>query len=288
MTAVRALSIQHAVLATLHSQAIPDPGSVAVAMAGFIESNEREVGLAGAIDRALRQFRPVLTGTAQRQEELRAVLIARLTSLAVHRPVEELLLRFSHYAQRELARAMKTNPAEEFLRSNLQSWLASQGCTHREAHHGSGQVDLMFRLPEADSEVIVEVKVPPTRSEYESGIAEAAEYGLAEGCEEVYFVFADHCRDLAHPRFQDEALLRIKRGSVAVVSIAIRVAAVPPSKVGRSPAREGKPGAAAGVVRRQSAPSPDIRGGRSVGSEGLRRSRYGSRALDGTDPRPRP
>jgi hypothetical protein len=174
-----------------------------------------------------------------RRADFRDSLVAAIEQRGLGRvesPVErfeDALERFAQFAESQLGRDFKEDRSESRVRGALQSWLAAQGVTLREAHEGSGQTDLWFSFRDDDTRFVVEVKVPSSAAEFEDGLTEAAQYALSSSQPDAFYVAVDHCPDLASPRFMPKATDCVDRDAVAVHLFRIRVADVSPSRVGR-------------------------------------------------------
>lgn len=229
----RRIAFQHRVKEILRDCAAFDADSFASRFSLQLDFElDREPSPTAAITRALAATKTTVFSTNRglsRDYFKHAMAKAILPSAPRSPSLDEAIVEFVGYAESQLARSLKRGSPEEILRSSLGSFLRAKGYpVVREAHEGAGQTDLLVT---SDGDII-EAKVPASNSEYQDGWTEAAQYAQSARREEAHYVFVDHCRDLSQPRWQEEQISHRVVDGIAIRSYRIRVAEVPPSKVG--------------------------------------------------------
>ncbi len=194
-----------------------------------------------AVDDALRRaLRSTATTTFRSRgitrQEFDDSLITGVTEQVLLKATSfrDLLMEFAEHAESKLARAMKRDKSEEFVRSNLLSHLFKYGPVDREAHEGAGQTDVIFSFHGRAPRYLCEVKVPHGQTEFADGLIEAAAYAKTMRVDHVYYLFVDHCPDLDAPRFQQAPVAEFKQDGIAITSVRILVSDVAPSATGRA------------------------------------------------------
>ena len=235
----RVTAIQHASKEVIHRAGAFDSDNFART---FSEAVATEVSLGNslshALDSALASTKTNLfRGGELNRKQFRVeveIELGESSSWSNTESVEYLMREFAIYAESQLARTLKRDRSEEFIRSQLQTHMQSHGTTFREAHEGSGQSDLIVILEALEGPEIIEIKVPNNETEFMDGLAEVAQYAEARGLDHAYLLAVDHCRDLNSPRYMGEPVEHREQDGVDVTCVRVRIAEVPPSKVGRA------------------------------------------------------
>lgn len=246
MTSEVELGLQHLVKELLHRAGVVDRDRFAQRLADSFAAYIQE-----GIDpdpALMRAFRSTPTQTFRsrsiRRQDFESELVGEMTERELGRvtvdgtghegsPTRSLLIDFAKFAESRLSRALKSNRSEEFLRSSLLAWLDTFGETDREPHEGAGQLDISFRARGWRTPETIEVKVPRSKTEFDDGLTEVAQYAQTMRNEEAFYVVADHCADLNAPGVMTDPVQVFVVNGIQVIAIRIRISAAAPSQVGK-------------------------------------------------------
>lgn len=228
------IQIQSAVKNSLNALRFKDvSGASERVTSGIVRRLERGEKLDSAIAGSLADCPHYLLPGEPGRGRLRAELERRLGPVT-SRPAEsvtQILQDITKFMESQAARDLKRYQAEDVARLAVQAALSLRGDTTRESHEGAGQTDIQFRAAGSDHSDVVEVKVPRSKTEFEDGITEAAQYAQSSHVDHAHYVVVEHVSDLNSPGYLSGPLEKRDHDGVTIWCHRVRIAASSPSKV---------------------------------------------------------
>jgi hypothetical protein len=157
-------------------------------------------------------------------------LLPALNGLVKESTLNDFILGFKKYAERQLARHFRAHQDEEVLRSNLQSYLAGNFLTYREVQSGTGQSDILVVSPFQE---LIETKIWKGEQYFEDGLMELPRYLQTEGLLRGFYVVGEFGAAASFLSTRDEAWTEFRDGREITV-VFVRIPPTSPSKAGRS------------------------------------------------------